>query len=261
MARDARFGMPGGGRGVGGSGTATSYARSRAGNPPPNKGGGLKTTTGKPKTKVTNKDAKTASGTMKQRPNEAGRARTTVKPSGTGLSPSEAARVRTRQPITKTKTDPAALRQSIEDRAKARNAQTKINTNTKPPARPKVSNKTPVKRDIDTSRTTFVDGKYRARPVLQDLKSPDRTKPQPTIESRTSQDPRSRGTNVERVMNRPTRSQKEADRRVNEGLKAIAKADKIKALRQKWKKAGPAQRMIIEKQAKLLKNKGNKKTN
>ena len=203
---------------------------------------------------------------MKKRPNEAGRARTTVKPSGTGLSPSEALRVRARQPITKTKTDPANLRQSIEDRAKARNIQRAQDTNTKRPARPVVTNKTPVKRDINPSRTTLEGG---ARAVLQDLKSRDRTGPQGTIESRTSQSPASRGTNVERLANRPTRSQKEADRRVNEALKAIggknkptpsmSKAQINEILRKRWKNAGPAQRLLIEKQAAILKNTPKKK--
>jgi hypothetical protein len=257
MAREYPAGTVGGGGGVRGVRVVNlSKVRPGSGRPVPNKGGGLKTTTGKPKTKVTAADAKTASGTMKQRPNEAGRARTTVKPTGTGLSAAEKARVRTRQPIDRTKTDPNVLRQTVEDRAKARNAQIRIDTNTKRPARPVVTNRIPIKRDINESRTTFADGKYRARPVLQNLKSPDRTGPQGTIESRTSQSPSSRGTNIERVMNRPTRSQKEADRRVAEGLKAINKAEKIKALRQKWQKAGPAQRMIIEKQAAILKNKG-----
>lgn len=246
-----------------------SKVRPGSGRPVPNKGGGLKTTTGKPKTKVTDKDAKTASSTMKQRPNNAGRARAVTKPDNTvGLGRSEARQVRIKRPVTKTKVDPAALRQSIEDRAKARNIQRSESANTKRPMRPKPTNRTPVKRDVDTSRTTFVDGKYRARPVLQDLKSTDRTRSQGTIESRTSQDPRSRGTNVERLANRPTRSQKEADRRVDEGLKAISgkkppkpsmsKAQVNEILRKRWKNAGPAQRLIIEKQAKLLKNKGGK---
>jgi ribosomal protein L44E len=104
---------------------------------------------------------------------------------------------------------------------------------------------------------------------LQNLKSSDRTGPQGTIESRTSQNPASRGTNVERLANRPTRSQKEADRRVDEALKAIggknkptpsmSKAQINEILRKRWKNAGPAQRLLIEKQAAILKNTPKKK--
>jgi hypothetical protein len=244
-----------------------SKVRPGSGRPVPNKGGGLKTTTGKPKTKVTTKDAKTASSTMKQRPNDAGRARAVTKPDNTiGLGRAEARQVRIKRPITKTKVDPASLRKSLEERAKARAIQRSESINTKPPMRPKVLNSTPVKRDINPSRTTLEGG---ARAVSQDLKSLDRTRPQGTIESRTSQSPSSRGTNVERIANRPTRSQREADRRVEAGLKAISGKNKPtpsmsknqinEILRKRWKKAGPAQRLIIEKQAKLLKNTPKKK--
>jgi hypothetical protein len=247
-----------------------SKVRPGSGRPVPNKGGGLKTTTGKPKTKVTAKDAKTASSTMKQRPNEAGRARAVTKPDNTvGLGRAEARQVRIKRPVTKTKVDPAGLRKSLEERAKARAIQRSQNVNTKPPMRPKVLNSTPVKRDINPLRTTFEGGAYKPRAASQDLKSPDRTNPQGTIESRTSQNPSSRGTNVERIANRPTRSQREADRRVEAGLKAISGKNKPtpsmsknqinEILRKRWKKAGPAQRLIIEKQAKLLKNTPKKK--
>ena len=268
MAKQQPYAGMGGGGGARGIRVVNlSKVRPGSGRPVPNKGGGLRTTTGRPKTKVTAADAKTASGTMKQRPHGAGRARTTSKPSGTGLSASEKARVQTRQPITRTKADPANLRQSIEDRAKARNIQRAQNTNTKRPARPVVTNRTPVKTDINPARTVMDEfGRRITRPASQDLSSTSRTRPQETIESRTSQDPRSRGTNIERIANRPTRSQREADRRVDEGLKTIAskkppkqsmsQAQINEILRQRWKKAGPAQRMIIEKQAQILKNKG-----
>jgi hypothetical protein len=216
--------------------------------------------------KVSEKDAAWAVKNMGKAPgNSKPRGIAKTNRSGTGLSPRESIRVKSEQPVNKRYIDPKVLQERAKQRAIGRAIERDKATKTRRPARPVVKNNKPVKRDTNLSRTTFEKGKYRARgseDVLDDLKfSPGKTtqNSRPTIESRTSQSPSSRGVNVNKG-----KSDKAADRMVSAainkgrgfkkpGPKEVSKNDVLKSLRAQWKTAGPAQRQLIERQANRVK--------
>lgn len=218
--------------------------------------------------RVTQEDANWAVKNMGRAPgNSKARGVAKTNRSGTGLSPSEAIRNRTEQPVNVRRVDPKALQEKVKQQARGRAIARDEATKTRRPSRPVVTNKQPVKRDINLSRTTFENGKYKARPVKDILPElgykPGSVKPdsRPNIESRTSQNPATRGVNINR-----TKPDKAADRMVsaainkgrgfkNPGPREVPQSMVLGSLRKQWKEAGPAQRAIIERQAANAKRK------
>jgi hypothetical protein len=162
MAKPSRLDVsPGGGGGA--------YARSRAGNPTPNRGGGLKTTTGQRRVKVSDKDAKAIAREAKR----SNRPRKIEKRVGT-LSPNE------KRQITKIDTvlRPKPLtKQQLEARKQVKANKPELRkslTKTVNPARPK--------REQPKPRTFNPDSPERAKALaLKRLNARiDKLQPRPT---------------------------------------------------------------------------------
>jgi hypothetical protein len=213
--------------------------------------------------RVTQEDANWAVKNMGRAPgNSKARGIAKTNRSGTGLSPSEIIRTRTEQPVNARKVDPKVLQERVKQQARGRAIARDEATKTRRPSSPRVANKQPVKRDINIARTTFENGKYKARGVNDTLNDSTgiRTS-RPTIETRTSQHPATRGVNVNKG-----KPDKTADRMVsaainkgrgfrNPGPREVPQSMVLGSLRKQWKEAGPAQRAIIERQAANAKRK------
>jgi hypothetical protein len=218
--------------------------------------------------RVTQEDANWAVKNMGRAPgNSKARGIAKTNRSGIGLSSSEELRVRKQQPVNVRNVDPKVLQERVKQQARGRAIARDEATKTRRPSRPVVTNNQPVKRDTNLTRTTFENGKYRARgaeDVLDDLKyAPGKTTQtsRPTIESLTSQYSSSRGVNVNKG-----KPDKAADRMVsaainkgrgfkNPGSREVPQSMVLGSLRKQWKEAGPAQRAIIERQAANAKRK------
>lgn len=227
----------------------------------PGKPKGLKTTTGQQRVPVSDKEAREVSRTIAQRPNNAGRARAVSKPDNTvGVGRSETKEMQKERPVILRKVDPKLLKAKAKAEAEIKAEQRKINTNTKRPAKPIVKNPVPAKRGVNKKRMGATETPDNIDYKYESGKPQEHSRP--TIESREPQSRASRGKNIEKAAG--ILKDKKADRMVSvatsngrgfdkPGPREVSKSDVLAVLRKQWKEAGPARRIIIEKQAEKAK--------